>query len=148
MFSNAPKVLSASSCSDRKLTCVRIQELGEVAISPLFVLVRVARDRRSELMIVTCSLFVAAVSVHDAMLVVINDDIITQVERNPIGRWLIGLQGGDVWLFVCLKLVGTAVVCAVLLTLHELSERLALLASGGVAVLQLILLSYLSFAWH
>ncbi len=37
---------------------------------------------------------VAAVSVHDALLVVVNHEIIGQAEQNPVGRWLLEMQGG------------------------------------------------------
>ena len=109
-------------------------------------LLRIVRERRSELALAACCLFVAAVSVHDAMLVVLNASVIGEVERNPIGRWLIELHGGEVWLFVSLKFVGTAIVCAILVTLYEFRTRLALLASSGVAVFQAGLLWYLTFA--
>jgi len=116
------------------------------AESPLRLLLRIARKRRSGIALATCCLFVAAVSVHDAMLVVVNACVIGEVERNPVGRWLIELQGGEVWLFVLLKLVGTAVVCAVLVTLYEFRTRLALIASSGVAAFQVGLFCYLTFA--
>jgi len=114
--------------------------------SPLRLLFRIAGERRSEITLAACCLFVAAVSVHDAMLVVLNATVIGEVEQNPVGRWLIELQGGEVWLFVSVKHVGTAVVCAVLVTLYEFRARLALAASGGVAAFQMGLLWYLTFA--
>lgn len=114
--------------------------------SPLRLLFRIAGERRSEIALAACCLFVAAVSVHDAMLVVLNASVIGEVEQNPVGRWLIELQGGEVWLFVSVKLLTTAVVCAVLVTLYEFRARLALVASGGVAAFQMGLLWYLTFA--
>jgi len=105
-----------------------------------------AREHHGQIILAALCLLVAAVSVHDAMLVVLNADIISEVEQNPVGRWLIELQGGDVWLFVSLKLVGTAIVCAALVTLYEFRTRLALVASGGVASFQVGLLWYLTFA--
>jgi hypothetical protein len=95
-----------------------------------------------------CCLSVATVSAHDALLVVLNRANIGEYERNPVGRWLIELQGGEVWLFVLVKLVGTAVVCAALVTLYQWRARLALLVGSGVAVFQMILLWYLTFARH
>ena len=80
------------------------------------------------------------------MLVILNADIIGEFERNPVGRWLIELQSGDVWLFVVVKLVGTAVACTVLVTLYELRARLALIVGGAVASCQMALLWYLTFA--
>ena len=117
-----------------------------VTESRLRMLLRIAGERGSAIALATCCMLVAAVSVHDAMLVVLHADIISEVEQNPVGRWLIELQGGDVWLFVSLKLVGTAIVCAVLVTLYEYRTRLALAASSGVASFQAGLLWYLTFA--
>lgn len=116
------------------------------AESLLRLLLRVARKRRNEIALAACCLFVAAVSVHDAMLVILNANVIGEVERNPVGRWLIEMQGGEVWLFVLSKLVGTAIVCAVLVTLYEFRAHLALAASSGVAAFQAGLLWYLTFA--
>lgn len=114
--------------------------------SRLRLLLRIARERGSAIALATCCLFVAAVSVHDAMLVVLNANVIGDVEQNPVGRWLIELQGGEVWLFVSLKLAGTAIVCAVLVTLYEYRTHLALAASTGVAAFQAGLLWYLTSA--
>lgn len=107
---------------------------------------RIAGRRRSELILAACCLLVAAVSVHDAMLVVLNADVIGEVERNPVGRWLIDVRGGNVWLFVSLKFMGTAIVCATLVTLYEFRTRLALAVGSGVTAFQLALLWYLTFA--
>ena len=121
---------------------------GEVGSteSPLCRSLRTARERQSQILLAACCLLVAAISVHDAMLVVLNAGVMGEVERNPVGRWLIEVRGGDVWLFVSLKLVGTAVVCATLVTLYEFRTRLALAAGSGVAAFQLVLLWYLTFA--
>jgi len=119
--------------------------LGATA-SRLRLLLRIARERGSAIALAMCCLFVAAVSVHDAMLVILNANVIGDVEQNPVGKWLIELQGGEVWLFISLKLVGTAIVCAVLVTLYEYRTRLALAASSGVAAFQAGLLWYLTFA--
>ena len=113
--------------------------------SCLLHLLCLAKEHGSAVVFCACCLLVVAVSVHDAMLVVLNADIISQAERNPVGKWLIELQGGDVWLFVLAKLTGTAIACSVLITLYELRTRLALVASLGVACFQMILLWYLIF---
>jgi hypothetical protein len=100
---------------------------------------------RNEALFAACCLFVMAVSVHDAMLVILNDVVICDVEHNPIGRWLIELQDGEVWLFVLVKLVGTSVACAALVTLYRVRADLALAVSKGVALFQAVLLCYLTF---
>lgn len=89
--------------------------------------------------------FIAAVSVHDAMLVILNSAVISQFERNPIGQWLIDVANGEVWLFVLLKLTGTAVVCATLVALYEHSRHLGVTVTSALAVFQAGLLMYLCF---
>lgn len=92
---------------------------------------------------VACCLWIAMVSVHDAMLVVLNDEVIVEMEQNPLGRRLIELQHGEVWLFVLLKLAGTAVVGAVLLTLYRRQQRWAFTIAAALALFQTFLLAYL-----
>lgn len=91
-----------------------------------------------------CCLVVMVVSVYDAMLVVLHRDLINKFEQNPIGRWFMDMQAGDVWLFVSAKLIGTALVCALLVMLYEYRVRLAVPVSGGLACFQLALLWYLT----
>lgn len=78
------------------------------------------------------------------MLLIVNHDVIHDAERNPIGRWLLSLQGGEVWLFVIVKLFGTSVVCATLIRLFAYRRRMAILAASVLAGLQVGLLGYLS----
>jgi uncharacterized membrane protein len=87
--------------------------------------------------------FVAAVSVHDAALLIVNEGNILEFEQNPIGYWLIQANSGSVWLFVVVKLLGTSLVCAVLASIYEYSRRLALVMTSPLAVFQAVLLSYL-----
>jgi hypothetical protein len=93
-----------------------------------------------------CCLFVAAVSVHDAVLVVVNHELISEVEQNPVGKWLLDVQGGEVWLFVFLKFAGTALVCAVLVTIYQCSQRFGMITVIPLATFQMLLLSYLTIA--
>jgi hypothetical protein len=89
--------------------------------------------------------WIAGVSVHDAVLVVVHHNLISQTEQNPVGRWLIDVQG-DIWLFVSLKLAGTAVVCTVLVRLYRYRHRLAFVVALAVACFQLWLLIHLHFS--
>jgi hypothetical protein len=91
-----------------------------------------------------CCLFVAAVSVHDAALVVVNHEVIADVEQNPMGQWLLDVQDGGVWLFVLLKLAGTALVCAVVVTLYQRHTQYGMVTAGGLVVFQAALLGYLT----
>ena len=93
-----------------------------------------------------CCGFVALVSIHDAALIVFNHQTINEMERNPIGSWLLKIHGGDVWLFVFAKLAGTALVCAILMTAYQNGKWHAIPIVGALAVFQLVLLCYLMFA--
>ena len=93
-----------------------------------------------------CCVFIAVVSVHDAALIVVNHSVIAEFEQNPIGRWFLEMQGGDVWLFVFVKLATTSLVCALLVTMFHTYQRLGLLTVSAVASFQMALLCYLSLA--
>jgi hypothetical protein len=86
---------------------------------------------------------VAGVSVHDAALLLINQDVIADYERNPLGSWLIEVNSGSVWLFIVVKLLGTSVVCSFLAVVYELSRRLAFAVATPLTMFQLVLLGYL-----
>jgi hypothetical protein len=100
--------------------------------------------RRSEILFAGLILFTSAVSVHDAALVILLDDVIGETEQNPIGRWLIELNGGEVWLFIALKLTGTALCGATLWALYEVCRHVARTAAIAIACFQFALLIYLS----
>lgn len=93
-----------------------------------------------------CCLLIATISVHDAALIVTNHEVINEVEQNPIGLWLLDLQNGQVWLFVFAKLFGTALVCAVILTIYNHQQRIAMTVAGSLVCFQTALLCYLTVA--
>jgi hypothetical protein len=88
-------------------------------------------------------LLIAGISVHDAWLLVVNQDVIYELEQNPIGRWLIRLDSGSVAMFVTVKLLTTAIVCAILATLFYHSRRLGWAVAWPIALFQTSLLTYL-----
>ena len=98
---------------------------------------------RTILIFTSSCTWIAAVSVHDAVLVVVHQEVISQFERNPLGRWLLQLHGGEVWLFVAVKLAGTAVVCKVLFRLYQYRSGIALLVAVVLSCFQMLLLFHL-----
>jgi hypothetical protein len=88
-------------------------------------------------------IFIAAVSVHDALLVAVNAEVIADVELNPLGRGLLALCG-DVWLLIAAKLMGTSVACAALVALYHQWRPASLAAAGAISCFQFVLLLYLS----
>lgn len=102
-------------------------------------------DRPSSVAIVAgCMVVVAVVSVHDATLLILNQQVIVESERNPIGLLLIDLNGGDVSLFVAIKLAGTTTVCTVIAVLFSRRPRMSVAIACCLAGIQLALLAYLS----
>ena len=108
-------------------------------------MLQLVRQNRIALIFGVCCVWIAAVSVHDAVLVVVYQDMIERHEQNPVGRWLIQVGGGEVWLFLLAKLAGTAAVCTVLARLYQSRRYLALPVAVPVASFQLLLLCYLHF---
>lgn len=101
-------------------------------------------DRRNAVVFCLLCVLVATVSVHDALLVVVNHEVIGEMEQNPVGLWLLELQGGEVWLFVLVKLATTSLVCTLLVAMYEYWRRGGMLAVAGVASFQTLLLGYLT----
>lgn len=90
--------------------------------------------------------FVGLVSLYDAWLVVVFQEIIHDTEQNPVGRLLIRLNSNGITYFLTAKAAGTAVVLLALIALHRLSHQYRDWIMGGVASFQAWLLWYLSFA--
>lgn len=140
----SPRTMSASHFLCRQSSGATSSLANNATAYPSHLL-RLAGEHLSKAVFLMFCLIVMAVSVHDAMLVILNSDLILEVERNPVGRWLIELQRGDIWLFVLTKFLGTAVVCSILVMMYEFRVRQGLLAAAGVASFQLVLLCYLTF---
>lgn len=91
-------------------------------------------------------LFIAFVSVHDLFLTALWPDVLMDLERNPLGRYLIEVGDGGVWLFLHLKGAGTVAACTCLLLIQQYWSRYAFAVAAPVALFQLWLLLYLSLA--
>ena len=91
-------------------------------------------------------LIVVGVSVHDAYLVLLYEDVIETTERNPIGLYLIEINGGGVTALLAAKLIGTCVAASLLMMLHEKKRGLALVVAACLACFQIVLLLYLHLA--
>ena len=94
----------------------------------------------------TLFLFIAAVSLYDVWLTIIYAEFMYLLEENPVGRWLIRANDGDVSALVFLKICGTMAVLLVLRKMQRAQSPRALPVTGGVATFQGGLLMYLSFA--
>lgn len=90
-------------------------------------------------------LFVIFVSVLDGYLAIRYRYELHETELNPVGRWLIQLNGGQVWLLVAAKFIGTVVVSTAVLLLFGRWPRLGMTVAAAMAGFQLWLLWFLLF---
>lgn len=89
-------------------------------------------------------LFVAAVSVYDAYLVVKYKNVILDTEQNPICLYLISLDVRNMSVFLPAKFVGTMCVIMVLTGLYRQERQMWFPVTAGLATFQLWLLCYLT----
>ncbi|MEJ7592815.1 MAG: hypothetical protein WKF77_14805 [Planctomycetaceae bacterium] len=71
--------------------------------------------RRWQLWFPALFVIIAAVSVYDTYLIIRFKEIIYMMECNPMGRWLLEIAGGQVGVFVRVKLAGTLLVLSTLM---------------------------------
>jgi hypothetical protein len=91
-------------------------------------------------------LLVIAVSVNDGYWLLANRPIMKAVEQNPLAQWLIHTSGGDIWLLLALKAVGTICVTSILLMLYPRYPHHSWTICAAIAAFQLGLLAYLHLA--
>ncbi len=91
-------------------------------------------------------LFVIAVSVHDGGLVVEHRYLIGTYEQNPVGRWLLEADAGDISILLLAKGVGTLIVATSILMMFNRQTRLAWIVCSVLALFQLLLLAYLHWS--
>jgi uncharacterized membrane protein len=99
--------------------------------------------RRTSALFVTLWLFLIFVSVFDGYLCVRFRHELHKTELNPVGRLLIQLNGGQVWLMLVAKFLGTVAAATIVLLIYGRHPRLGLAIAGALATLQLALLMFL-----
>jgi len=107
---------------------------------------------------VTLWLFVGLVSAYDGYLTVRYQHLLHSLELNPVGRWIMNLDGHlaynqdygyvvenrKVAAFLGLKFAGTVCGLAIMLLVHRYQARMGLAVTGAIAGLQGLLAVYLS----
>ena len=94
---------------------------------------------------------ISAVSIYDMALTIKYPFSLKELELNPVGRWMMGLDqipcGGlpDLSYFLLAKFLGTWIVMSVLFWLVVRRKRIGHLVGLGVAACQLILAFYLHY---
>jgi len=88
-------------------------------------------------------LAVGLISAIDLYWAVKNQHIMLQNEKNPVGRYLIGLDDGSVALFMGVKMAGTILALGVLIFLYHYKKLYAWSSIIFLTVAQFLLLYYL-----
>lgn len=84
------------------------------------------------------------VSLFDTYLIVHFEGVIDSTEENPIGRWLLEIGQGSIWVFVRMKLAGTICVLSTLYGMWASRSRLVVPVTTSVATYQTGLFFYLT----
>lgn len=91
-------------------------------------------------------LFIIFVSVVDGYLLMHTRDVIGDFEQNPVGLTLLAINGGQVWMFLMLKLFGTILAGMLLLVVYQRKPPLGIVISLAIASFQFGLLLFLNYA--
>jgi hypothetical protein len=87
-------------------------------------------------------LFIGLVSAIDTYLTIRFRDLMWQLEKNPMGRFLIALDDGNVTVFIRVKAAGTVVVMSVLAGLYVYRRHWSFPITSSIAAFQFALLIY------
>ncbi len=93
----------------------------------------------------TLILLISFVSVYDVYWSFKTRDVLPEMELNPVGYWLIELDGGDISLFMTCKMVGTMLVILSVPALYAYKRHWGMACATGLAVFQSMLFLYLNF---
>jgi len=98
---------------------------------------------RTAALFIALWLFLIFVSVFDGYLCVRFRHELHKTELNPVGRLLIHLNGGQIWLLLAAKFLGTVAAATIVLLIYGRRPRLGMTIAGALATLQLGLLLFL-----
>ena len=93
----------------------------------------------------SCVAIIASVSMYDVYWSFKTQFVLAETEQNPIGKWLINLDNGDIALFMTVKMMGTMFVILAIPALFFFRRRWGMSACVSVATFQLCLFCYLNF---
>ncbi len=113
--------------------------------------VAVARSKQSErdkagwMVIGALTTIILVVAINDVYWSFKTQEVLYESEQNPIGTWLIEMDGGDIALFMTAKMVGTMVVVMAIPLIYAIRRRIAHAVAGVLALFQSMLFLYLNF---
>lgn len=98
------------------------------------------------LLVVAMWAFIGVSAAYDVYLSVKYHETLRVLELNPLGRWLLELDCGNVALFMGCKLLGTIIVLGTLQMLYLYRPNLGIRTTVGVAGVQAAVVVFLNFA--
>ena len=101
--------------------------------------------RRQLFLMWSCVAITSAVSMYDVYWSFKTQYVLAETEQNPIGTALIELDGGDIALFMTVKMLGTMAVILALPALFFFRRHWGLASCISVAMFQVCLFGYLNF---
>ena len=90
-------------------------------------------------------LAIGLISAIDLYWAIKNQDLMLEMEENPIGRWLLLKDDGDVALFMGIKMAGTTLALGFLIFLYHYQRLFAWISIITLTILQFYLLHYLGY---
>lgn len=102
--------------------------------------------RRWQLWFPTFIVIIAAISLYDTYLIIRFNEMIYMMESNPMGRWLLEIAGGQVGVFVRVKLAGTLLVLSTLMFMWKSRAPMLFPITTSIASYQTCLMIYLTAA--
>lgn len=102
--------------------------------------------KRWQLWFPAAMVIIAAVSLYDTYLIIRFADMISMMEMNPIGRWLLDIADGEIGVFVRVKLAGTFSVLCMLVFMKMRRNRMLFTITTSVASYQTGLMIFLTAA--
>jgi len=85
-------------------------------------------------------LFIGVASAFDIYMSIKTQEYLFHLEMNPIGRWLIWHDGGDIALFMGVKTAGTVLALGLLVWLYHLKKSWAWPSIVALSLVQLFVL--------
>ena len=101
--------------------------------------------RSFDIFFILLLIFISLVSSIDIYWSIHNQSELINVEKNPLGRYLINADHGSVGLFMACKSMGTVFVLGILSFLYKYRKKWAWWAIITIAMVQLLVLTYLFF---
>ena len=108
--------------------------------------VQVQPNRRLEILMLGSMLaLITVVSMIDVYWSFKTQAILAETEQNPLGKWLIARDGGDISLFMTLKMAGTMGVILAIPAMYFFRRKWGIVAASALSLFQCGLLIYFYF---